>query len=31
MDDSIKNVVAVRKMAKNYPDVNWLIKKVRIH
>ena len=31
MDDSSKNVSAVREMAKNYPDVNWLIKKVRIH
>ena len=31
MDDSSKNVSAVREMAKNYPDINWLIKKVRIH
>ena len=31
MDDSAKNIFAVRKMAKKYPDVNWLIKKVRIH
>jgi len=31
MDDSSKNIVAVKKMAKNYPNVRWLIKKVRIH
>ena len=31
MDDSSKNIAAVRKMAKNYPDIEWLIKKVRIH
>ena len=31
MDDSHKNVSAVRAMAKNYPNIEWLIKKVRIH
>ena len=31
MDDSHKNISAVRAMAKNYPNVEWLIKKVRIH
>ena len=31
MDDSAKNITAVKKMAKGYPDIKWLIKKVRIH
>jgi hypothetical protein len=31
MDDSSQNIKAVKKMAKNYPNVEWLIKKVRIH
>ena len=31
MDDSAKNVSAVREMAKKYPEVEWLIRKVRIH
>lgn len=31
MDDSAKNVAAVKRMAKGYPEVEWLVKKVRIH
>ena len=31
MDDSSKNISAVRVMAKKYPNIEWLIKKVRIH
>ena len=31
MDDSSKNIAAVRAMAKKYPNIEWLIKKVRIH
>jgi len=31
MDDSSKNITAVKKMSKKYPDVTWLIKKVKIH
>ena len=31
MDDSHKNIRAVRDMSKKYPNIEWLIKKVRIH
>ena len=31
MDDSSKNIASVRAMAKKYPNIEWLIKKVRIH
>ena len=31
MDDSAKNIAAVKKMSKKYPKVKWLIKKVKIH
>lgn len=31
MDDSSKNIAAVKKMAKKYPKVTWLVKKVKIH
>ena len=31
MDDSAKNIIATKKMSKKYPEVNWLIRKVKIH